>query len=104
MNVLFDVWALYENDHVYTDLEERMFESIYNYIHDRILILDNEIEKEEISNKDAAILVYLCTDPKAILPKGYSEKLTNRILGCFNENDVSLLWQSVENDVKTMLN
>lgn len=104
MIVLFDVWAKFGADKVYSDIEERIFESVYNYIHDRILILDKEIELEEIQNSEAAILVYLMTEPKAIVPKGYSDKLTNRILGCFNENDTNLLWQSVGNDLKAMLN
>lgn len=106
MNVLFDVWGKFgTGEGIYTPEEESVFESIYNYIYDRIVFMWDEIEEEERQGESQkAILVYLLESPMKIQPRGYSEKLHNRIVDCFNERDAELLWKSVENSLKRLLN
>ena len=105
MNVLFDVWAKFGTDAKYTPEEEIAFETIYNYIYDRIVFMWDEIEAEEKDETiHKAIIVYLLERPMKIYPKGYSEKLHNMIIGCFNENDAELLWKSVALYLSRLLN
>lgn len=54
--------------------------------------------------KPKAIIVYLLKHPYAIQPARYSDKLHNKIVGSFNENDTQLLWESVAKAVSTFLN
>jgi len=105
MRVLFDVWVKFGADiNNYTESESQVFESIYKYIYDRIVFMWDEIELEETTNQKCAIMVYLMESPMKIQPRGYSDKLTERVLGCFNDNDAALLWDSVDRDLKKFLN
>lgn len=105
MHVLFDVWGKFGVEANYSPEEQIAFEAIYNYIYDRIVFMWDEIEAEEKDETvQKAIVVYLLEKPMKIQPRGYSDKLHNRIVGCFNENDAELLWKSVANDLKRLLN
>ena len=85
--------------------EQAALQAIWNYVYDRIVFLIDEIELEEAqSDNPKAIMIYLMNDPKAIQPNGYSQKLCDKINGCFNENDRELLWKSVETAIKPFLN
>jgi len=65
--------------------------------------IDQEEESEPIKNS-RMIMVYLLQKPYAMQPRGYSEKLHNRIVGCFNENDAKLLWESVGDAISKFMN
>jgi hypothetical protein len=105
MNVLFDVWAKHGLEAKYSPEEEVAFEAIYNYIYDRIVFMWDEIEAEEKDESNQkAVMVYLLEQPMKIQPIGYSEKLHEKIVGCFNEKDADLLWESVAEALRRFLN
>ena len=107
MRVVFDVWIRDNGKRIYTPEEEVLFESIFNYIYDRIHLFIDEIDNEELTEdpkRPHAIMVYLLQEPYAIQPNGYSELLCEKIVGSFNENDNQLLWESVEKSILSLLN
>ncbi len=107
MRVIFDVWIRDKFEGKYKPEEEILFESVFNYIYDRVHHIIDEIDEEEEHEepgKSKAIIVYLMEKPAKIVPARYSEKLTDRILGCFNENDAKLMWGSVANEIRKLWN
>lgn len=108
MRVIFDVWIRDNGKVKYTPEQEILFKTIYEYIYDRVHHIIDEIDQEEANEKPGdkpkAIIVYLLKKPYAILPTLYSEKLHNRIVGSFNENDARLLWESVAQALITFMN
>lgn len=50
------------------------------------------------------IIIYLTEKPMKIQPRGYSETLHNKIVSCFNDKDVELLWKSVEAGLLRFMN
>ena len=105
MIILFDVWNKFGATAKYSPEEEIVFKSVYDFIYDRIYFMDAEIEKEENEATDTiGIFVYLMSSPMIVLPVGYSNKLHNRIVGSFNENDVRILWESVQDSITRFLN
>lgn len=109
MNVIFDVWIRDNGRVKYTPEQEIFFETIFNYIYDRVHHIIDEIDAEEEAGekngeKPKAIIVYILKRPYAIQPARYSDKLHNRIVGCFNENDARLLWESVATALITFNN
>lgn len=92
MRVMFDLWALYPDKiKTMTFEEQKVFETIFNFIYDRILILDNEITQEEAGTKDSDVFIMVEILNKKIVFHGYSESLKERLMGCFNENDEKIL-------------
>lgn len=107
MRVIFDVWIRDNGKVIYTQEQQALFEAIFNYIYDRVHLFIDEIDREEAEEKETepkAIIVYLLKHPYAIQPARYSDKLHNKIVGSFNENDTQLLWQSVAKAVTTFMN
>ncbi|HZK70598.1 MAG TPA: hypothetical protein VFD03_03630 [Clostridia bacterium] len=109
MNMFFDVWIRDKGSLKYTTAQELAFETILNYVYDRISPLIDEIEVEELIDESdgrisKAVVIYLLNDPKAIQPRGYSDQLCNKINSCFNENDGKVLWESVENALSSLMN
>ena len=106
MNIFFDLDIKYPGFFNKCKPEEQAaLQTIWNYVYDRIVYLDNEIEAEEQDKSvSKAIVIYLMKHPYAIQPRGYSQRLSDKINGLFNENDAKLLWESVEKALKSFLN
>ena len=107
MRILFDVWIRDNGSVVYTQEQEALFEAVHHYIYDRLYLLIDEIDKEELredEDKPKAIIVYLLKHPYAIQPARYSDELSARIIGSFNEKDAQLLWESVAKALSTFQN
>ena len=106
MNIFFDLDIKFPGIYEKSKPEEKLaLETIWNYVYDRVILLYDEIEKEEsIDDKPKAIMIYLMNDPRAIQPRGYSDALCDKINGCFNENDAKLLWDSVDKALQSLLN
>ena len=110
MRILFDLQILYpERWDTMSSQDSRLFEEIHNSTYDRIYILKDEIEKEElqadiVGRKNVFLSIFLTTNPKRLQPLGYSEELTLKILSCFNDYDVDSMWDRVENIIKSLLN
>ncbi len=108
MRVIFDIWIRDEFEGKYSPEQEVLFETVFNYIYDRVHHIIDEIDAEEaLGDKEGnprAIIVYLLKKPYAIQPARYSDKLHNRIIGCFNENDARLLWESVADALLSFMN
>lgn len=105
MNMLFDIWIRDNGQVTYTPEQDLLFETIWNYAYDRIAFLVDEIESEEAaSTKPPAIVIHLLQRPYAIQPHGYSDKLHDRICGCFNDRDAELMWKDVEEKIKSLWN
>ena len=61
MRVIFDVWIGDNGQVKYTPEQEILFESVFNYIYDRVHHIIDEIDKEEAeeqSGESKAIIVY----------------------------------------------
>lgn len=105
MKILFDLQILHPDKwKIKSDEEAKVFREIWNMVYERILILKDQIEKEEEDfptfadgKMDTAIYINLTTLPMMIIPKGYTKELTNRILCSFSQKDIELLWKRVEN-------
>jgi hypothetical protein len=108
MNILFDIWinnSTIPAPYKFTPEEESGLQTIWIYIYDRVALLIDEIEKEENESSEykKAIVIYLLNKPMAIQAHGYSERLTEKIYSCINENDVKTLWQTVENKLSSFI-
>lgn len=106
MNILFDLEIkfpeLFQNC---KPEEETALRTIWEYVYDRVAFLANEMDAEEkMDDKGKALVIYLMNKPKAIQPRGYSDSLCNKLIGCFNENDARLLWESVDKALSSLLN
>jgi hypothetical protein len=106
MNLLFDIWIKYPDYKDYKPEEELAIKTIWEYVYDRIFLLIDEMEAEENNGNgiSKAVVIYLMNVPKAIQPRGYSDKLCDKINACFNENDGKLMWESVEQSLKGLMN
>ena len=106
MNIFFDLDIKFPGFYDKCSKEEQIaLEAILNYVYDRVVFIHNEIEEEENQDKTPkAIMIYLMQSPRAIQPRGYSKELSGKIIGCFNDKDAELLWQSSDNALKRFLN
>lgn len=105
MNILFDVWLRDNGKVKYTFEQEVLFETVWNYVHDRIAYLADDMDDEE-NDEDPptkSVMIYLAIPTPAIQPKGYSRTLTDKINGSFNEFDNLIMWKSVEDKLKSFL-
>ena len=103
--MFFDVWVKDSGNVIYTQEQELLFEVVWKYIYDRIAFLIDEIEEEENKALEPpAIMIYLLQKPYAIQPRGYSDRLNEKIVGCFNERDVEIMWKSVEDKIMAYWN
>lgn len=94
MKVVFDLWVLNENhEKGYTVEQELMFKTFYEFIYDRLVYLWNEIEAEEKDKPNGSICIMVELLKKIISFHGYSESLTEKLKGSFNERDGALLAQ-----------
>ena len=92
MKLLFDLWVLHpEKIKEASPEEELVFETIWNFVHDRIYILDKEIgmEEELYKENDPCILIEIIK--KRLSFNGYSDELTEKLKSCFTENDEKIL-------------
>ena len=106
MHIIFDLDIKYPGFYEKLTIEQKaVLDAIWHHVYDRIVYLFDEIEKEEKEGKPAkAIVIYLMNSPKAIQPRGYSDRLCEKINGSFNEKDTELLWDSVESVLKSFRN
>ena len=105
MRLLFDIWIKnLGKDFKYSPEEKIIFKEIYNYVYDRVYLLLPEIDKEQDANERTVFMVYLLEKPMKIQPSGFSDRLFDKIMSCFNENDPHLLWERVEKELVRFLN
>jgi hypothetical protein len=76
--------------------EQAALQEMDDKIYQAVNMYEEEIDAEEAKNKDAVIMVYLLTNPKAIEPKNYSRQLKDKILSTMGDDFVKKLWESVE--------
>jgi len=103
MNIFFDLDKQVGFFDSCSLMEKEALRTIWEYVYDRIKVLEKEIEGEELQGAKC-IIIFLATKPRAIQPRGYSQELHTKILECFNENDVDLLWRSVDNALMRFIN
>jgi hypothetical protein len=103
MRILFDVQIANPKFYSQLNLAERMIiDRIRKYVHERISVLQKEIDVEESENKKSATIVYLKS--KAIQPRGYSKGLCDKINSCFSENHLSSFLSSLDDSLSGILN
>lgn len=104
--MLFDIWIRDNGTVTYTPEQELLFKTIWEYVYDRIAFLATEMDSEEDGEVQPkkAVVIYLLERPNKIQPKGYSDRLCEKINGCFNERDAELLWKSVADKLTSFLN
>jgi|ERR1700743_857414 len=90
MIILFDLWVL-NPDENYSPEEKIMFNTIHEFVHDRIVFLYDEITKEEEERKKDSPCIMIELIRKRLSFNGYSPELTQKLKGCFNNNDWELL-------------
>lgn len=71
--------------------EEKVFETFFNFVYDRIYLLDAEIEKEEISDPSESKAIIVEILKRRISFKDYSPELTEKLQSCFTEHDHKIL-------------
>ena len=93
MNIFFDFWL--QNPEIHPDSlsyeEQTMFDTIFSFVLDRIIILKEEMDKEEELYKEKEPCVIIHIIKKGIAFNGYSSSLTEKLKSCFNENDQEVL-------------
>ena len=77
-----------DNKEYYNTLDvvgKKIFDFKFNYVYERLEVLSNELLEEEKNNEMANIRIYMDEEhPNDMIAiKGYSEKLSQRIKGCF---------------------
>lgn len=107
MNIIFDVHIANPNLANETSMEENIvLNEIYLFVEERVKVLQDEIEKEEREYKGKgsppAIVIYLKT--KAIQPGHFSDELHNKIVNCFSQKDVEIMWLRVEAALQNLMN
>lgn len=105
MNIIFDVHLLNPSLPQTATIEQNtLLNKVYEYVESRIKILREEIDFEESQGLGKATVIYIAKKPNAIQPRGYSDKLCDKINGCFNEKDSELMWKSVVDALLILLN
>ena len=105
MNMIFDVWINYRGKLNHSAEQKLLLKTIWEYAYGRVALLVDEIEEEEKEDKySKAIVIYLMKRPYSIQPRGYSDKLTEKIIGCFNDNDAKIMWESVADKLLSFMN
>ena len=92
MVIVFDIWVLNPGE-TYSPEEEVVFKTIHDFVYDRIVFLYDEITKEEEVRKEQSPCVMIELIRKRLSFNGYSQQLTEKLKGCFNDNDWVLLGQ-----------
>lgn len=103
MNIIFDI------EIKYPDCLERctvkQLEVLYNmrsFVAERIKVLEENINAEEAQSPGKVVVIDL-TNMKLVAFK-YSTELTEKILGCFADNDIAWMWTEVEAIIKEGFN
>ena len=106
MNIFFDVHILNPSLHNTATIKQNtLLETVYNYVYERISILKDEIEKEELecnNFKKPAIVIYLKN--KTIKACNYSQTTHDKIVSCFNKNDADIMWSRVNEAIQNLMN
>jgi hypothetical protein len=92
MIILFDLWVLGQEQMKHTSFEEELvLKTIFNFVCDRIILLEKEIDQEEEGRKEGDCCIMIEIIRKRISFNGYSEKLTEKLKNCFTKNDSEIL-------------
>ncbi|MGH2565660.1 MAG: hypothetical protein ACRDE8_09845 [Ginsengibacter sp.] len=94
MTILFDLDVLdRERMQRLSFEEEKIFETIFNFVFERIKPLENEIDKEEkeLDSAENPMCIMIEIIRKRVAFNGYSERLIEKLKQCFNENDSEIL-------------
>lgn len=91
--IFFDLWLLDENNQLanISYEEEIMFETIFNFVFERIALLEAEIDKEEKEDPQKSSCIMIEILRKRISFNGYSDILTEKLKSCFNQRDEQIL-------------
>ena len=94
MTIIFDLDVL--DQKAMQDLsyeEEKVFETIFNFVYERIKPLESEIDKEEemYFSKKNPMCIMIEIIRKRVAFNGYSKELVDKLKGCFTENDSEIL-------------
>ena len=84
MRILFDLLVLNNGKKKYTLDEEKMFETIHNFIYDKTFTLLEETDAVEEKNDTACIMAEILN--QRISFNGYSKELEDKLKECFDEN------------------
>jgi len=71
--------------------DEKVFETFYNFVYDRVYILDAEIQKEEDADPTESKAIIIELVKQRITFKDYSPELTAKLQHCFTEHDYKIL-------------
>ena len=94
MVIIFDIWVLNpQPEGGYSPEEELIFKTIHDFVYDRIVFMCDEITKEEDENTGKSPCIMIELIKKRLSFNGYSPRLTQKLKGCFNENDSVILGQ-----------
>jgi hypothetical protein len=102
MKILVDLWVLDENNRLgnLSFEEEIFFKTIWEFVYDRVHILEAEIDKEEseadASDPENALCIMIEIIRKRLSFNGYSQQLRDKLMACFNDNDQQILNQRFE--------
>lgn len=84
---------------------KEVFNCKFDYVIDRLYILDEEMTIEENNNENALVLLSMEAEIDGfVMIKGYSPKLLGRISGSFSSDDGSLLESKIYQIRNTKLN
>ena len=97
MRILFDIWILDPSKIDNMSFEEQTFlETLFSFVDERLIILEDEINKEEASKKEGDCVIIIEILNKRIAYHGYSNTLTEKMKNCFTEKDSIILSQRLE--------
>ena len=106
MNLIFDLQILNSNlPNEITVEQDLALQTIYEHIKERLMVLKDEIDKEELifdGTPRPAIVIH--TKRNKVIPNNYSKGLSDKIVSCFNENDGVVIFEKFRLSMKEFLN
>jgi hypothetical protein len=67
--------------------EEKIYKTFYEFVYDKIIVYDAEIEREEQNKASGTIGIIIELQRKRVSFVGYSEDLTSKLQKCFTSED-----------------
>ena len=106
MNIIFDLQILNNNlPNEITIEQDLALQTIYGHIKERLMVLKDEIDKEELNfDGTPRLAIVIHTKRNKVIPNNYSKGLSDKIVSCFNENDGIIIFERFKLAMKDLLN